>query len=401
VVFLDLDGFKAVNDAHGHNIGDELLVALSHRLKDALRDGDTLSRFGGDEFVAVLTDLDMEQDFEPILERMLKAASEPVTVGGTLVKVSASIGVTQYPLDDADADQLIRHADQAMYIAKQKGKNCYHLFDTVSDDAIKTHSESLQHITIALQNREFVLYYQPKVNMRTGVVIGAEALIRWQHPERGLLPPIEFLSVIEDNAISIEIGEWVIDTSLSQIAKWQELGLNIPISVNVGALQLQKQNFATRLATILEAHPDVAPSALQLEVLETSALGDVMDVSQIMNDCVELGVNFAIDDFGTGYSSLTYLRRLPANVIKIDQTFIRDMLDDPEDLAIVVGVVALAAPFNRIVIAEGVETIAHGTALLELGCELAQGYGIARPMPADQIPEWTSNWQPNSAWQLK
>lgn len=163
----------------------------------------------------------MEQDFEPILERMLKAASEPVTVGSTLVKVSAGIGMTQYPLDDADAGQLIRHADQAMYIAKQKGKNCYHLFDTVSDDAIKTHSESLQHITTALQNREFILYYQPKVNMRTGVVIGAEALIRWQHPERSLLPPIEFLSVIEDNAISIEIGERVIDTSLSQIAKWQ------------------------------------------------------------------------------------------------------------------------------------------------------------------------------------
>lgn len=401
VVFLDLDGFKGVNDAHGHSFGDELLVALSHRLKAVLRDGDTLSRFGGDEFVAVLTDLDMEPDFEPILERMLKAISEPVTVGDTLVQVSASIGVTQYPLDDADADQLIRHADQAMYIAKQKGKNCYHLFDTVSDDAIKTHRESLEHITTALQNGEFVLYYQPKVNMRTGVVIGAEALIRWQHPERGLLLPIEFLPVIENNDIGIAIGEWVIDTSLRQIAKWQELGLNIPTSVNVGALQLQKQDFATRLATILEAHPNVSPSALELEVLETSALGDVMDVSQIMNDCVELGVKFAIDDFGTGYSSLTYLRRLPASVIKIDQTFIRDMLDDPEDLAIVVGVLALAASFNRIVIAEGVETVAHGTVLLELGCELAQGYGIARPMPADQIPAWASNWQPDAAWQLK
>jgi diguanylate cyclase (GGDEF)-like protein/PAS domain S-box-containing protein len=400
VVFLDLDGFKTVNDTHGHNLGDELLVTLSHRLKDALRDGDTLSRFGGDEFVAVLSDLEIEQDFEPVLERLLKAASEPVTVGDTLLKVSASIGVTLYPQDDADADQLIRHADQAMYIAKQKGKNCYHLFDTVSDDAIKTQRESIQNIKEALDNREFVLYFQPKVNMRTGAVIGAEALIRWQHPERGLVPPLEFLPTIENNAISIDIGEWVIDTSLTQIAKWQELGLNIPVSVNVGAMQLQQQDFATRLATILAAHPDVAPSALQLEVLETSALGDVMDASEIMNKCVELGVNFAIDDFGTGYSSLTYLRRLPADLIKIDQTFIRDMLDDPEDLVIVVGVVGLAIAFNRKVIAEGVETIAHGTALLKLGCELAQGYGIARPMPADQIPEWTASWQPDPAWQL-
>ncbi|MGK0250532.1 MAG: EAL domain-containing protein (putative c-di-GMP-specific phosphodiesterase class I), partial [Oleispira sp.] len=281
-----------------------------------------------------------------------------------------------------------------------KGKNCYHLFDTVSDDAIKTQRESIQNIKEALDNREFVLYFQPKVNMRTGAVIGAEALIRWQHPERGLVPPLEFLPTIENNAISIDIGEWVIDTSLTQIAKWQELGLNIPVSVNVGAMQLQQQDFATRLATILAAHPDVAPSALQLEVLETSALGDVMDASEIMNKCVELGVNFAIDDFGTGYSSLTYLRRLPADLIKIDQTFIRDMLDDPEDLVIVVGVVGLAIAFNRKVIAEGVETIAHGTALLKLGCELAQGYGIARPMPADQIPEWTASWQPDPAWQL-
>jgi EAL domain-containing protein (putative c-di-GMP-specific phosphodiesterase class I) len=206
--------------------------------------------------------------------------------------------------------------------------------------------------------------------------------------------------VIENSAISIDIGEWVINTALSQVAKWQELGLNIGVSVNVGALQLQQQDFATRLATILLAHPDVAPSALQLEVLETSALGDVMDASEIMNNCVKLGVNFAIDDFGTGYSSLTYLRRLPANVIKIDQTFVRDMLDDPDDLAIVVGVVALARSFNRKVIAEGVESIAHGTALLQLGCELAQGYGIARPMPADKIPEWISSWQPDAAWQV-
>jgi diguanylate cyclase (GGDEF)-like protein/PAS domain S-box-containing protein len=400
VVFLDLDGFKAVNDTHGHSLGDELLIALSHRLKDALRDGDTLSRFGGDEFVAVLGDLEIAEDFEAILKRLLKAASEPVTVSDILLKVSASIGVTLYPQDGADAEQLIRHADQAMYIAKQKGKNCYHLFDTVFDDELKSHRESLQHISTALQNREFVLYYQPKVNMRTGAVIGAEALIRWQHPERGLLPPLEFLPVIENSSISIDIGEWVINTALSQVAIWQNLGLNIGVSVNVGALQLQQQDFAARLATILLSHPDVAPSALQLEVIETSALGDVMDASEIMNNCVKLGVNFAIDDFGTGYSSLTYLRRLPANVIKIDQTFVRDMLDDPDDLAIVVGVVALASSFNRKVIAEGVESIAHGTALLQLGCELAQGYGIARPMPADQIPEWITSWQPDAAWQL-
>ncbi|MFT5716946.1 MAG: diguanylate cyclase (GGDEF)-like protein/PAS domain S-box-containing protein [Oleiphilaceae bacterium] len=400
VAFLDLDGFKTVNDEYGHKFGDELLIGLGHRIKGALRDGDTLSRFGGDEFVAILTNFDKAQDLEPILERLLKATSEPIAVSGTLVKVSASIGVTLFPLDDADADQLIRHADQAMYIAKQKGKNCYHLFDIESDGAIKNRLESIQHISTAIDNREFVLYYQPKVNMKTGEIIGAEALIRWQHPERGLLPPIDFLPLIESHSFNIQIGEWVIDEALSQISKWQARGLNLPVSVNIAALQLQQKNFADRLATLLAAHTDVAPSALQLEVLETSALGDVMDASEIMNNCVKLGVNFAIDDFGTGYSSLTYLRRLPADLIKIDQTFVRDMLVDPEDLAIVAGVIALATSFNRQVIAEGVETVAHGTALLQLGCELAQGYGIARPMPADQIPEWTTNWQPDAAWQL-
>jgi diguanylate cyclase (GGDEF)-like protein/PAS domain S-box-containing protein len=400
VAFLDLDGFKEVNDAHGHSLGDELLVSLSHRLKEALRDCDTLSRFGGDEFVAILADLENVQDFEPVIERMLKAASKPILVNDILLKVSASIGVTLYPLDNVDADQLIRHADQAMYISKQKGKNCYHLFDIKYEDAIKQRSEGLQGIAKAIKNREFVLYYQPKVNMRTGDIIGVEALIRWQHPELGLLPPLDFLPLIESHNLSIEVGEWVISESLSQIIRWRDCGLNIKVSVNIGALQLQEEHFTNRLALLLAAHSDVEPSYLQLEVLETSALGDVINASEVMRKCVKLGVTFAIDDFGTGYSSLTYLRRLPANLIKIDQTFVCDMLADPEDRAIVVGVIALATSFNREVIAEGVETIAHGTALLEIGCELAQGYGIARPMPADQIPKWATNWLPDIAWQL-
>jgi diguanylate cyclase (GGDEF)-like protein/PAS domain S-box-containing protein len=398
VAFLDLDGFKEVNDSYGHSLGDELLVLLSLRLKDALRDGDTLSRFGGDEFVFILTDLENAEDCKPVLERILKAASKPILLNDILLKISVSVGVSLYPLDDAEPDQLIRHADQAMYIAKQKGKNCYYLFDSQSEGVAKSKLKSIQNISAALENREFVLYYQPKVNMRTGDVIGAEALIRWKHPVRGLLPPIDFLPLIESHPLCIKIGEWVIEESLNQIEKWQVQGLELPVSINIGALQLQQQDFANRLAMLLAIHPDVAPSSLQLEVLETSALGDVMDASEIMNNCVKLGVNFAIDDFGTGYSSLTYLRRLPADLIKIDQTFVRDMLIDPEDRAIVIGVIALATSFNRKVIAEGVETVAHGSALLQVGCELAQGYGIAKPMPAEKVPEWTARWQPDIAW---
>jgi EAL domain-containing protein (putative c-di-GMP-specific phosphodiesterase class I) len=370
-------------------------------MKDALREGDTLARIGGDEFVAVLTDLTTVEDCEPVLERLLFAASTPVTIHDVLLNVSASIGVTLYPQDSVDTDQLMRHADQAMYMAKQAGKNHYHLFDTVQDDAVKVQRESLAAIRRALNDHQFVLYYQPKVNMRTGTVIGVEALIRWQHPEKGLLSPIDFLPIIENHVMMIEMGDWVIDSALTQIGQWQKMGINlsVSISVNIAAVQLQQPDFTDRLIKHLNAHPDVAPQSLQLEILETSALEDVHHISTIMSDCMTLGVSFALDDFGTGYSSLTYLRRLPANLIKIDQTFVRDMLINSDDLAIVEGVIALAKSFKRDVIAEGVETIEHGSALLQLGCELAQGFGIARPMLASDIPAWVNNWKPDNKWQ--
>lgn len=399
IVFLDLDGFKEINDKHGHCVGDELLVVFADRLKDILREQDTLSRYGGDEFVIVLSDLESTEDFPPIVERILKAASSPFTLGGNVLKVSASIGVTVFPLDQTDAEQLIRHADQAMYIAKQKGKNCFHLFDIESEDAITNHHVILQNISTALSNREFVLFYQPKVNMRSGEIVGLEALIRWQHPTRGLLSPYEFLPFIENHQLGIEIGEWVIQEALNQMETWNKTSMQLPISVNISALQIQQDNFTERLEALLSASPNVAPANLQIEILETSEIGDLDRVSEKMNNCLKFGVNFAIDDFGTGYSSLTYLRRLPVDIVKIDQTFIRDMLVDPEDRAIVEGIIALAKSFNRKVIAEGVETVSHGSVLLEMGCELAQGYGIARPMPANHVYEWTKTWTPDIEWQ--
>jgi diguanylate cyclase (GGDEF)-like protein len=399
VVFMDLDGFKAVNDSNGHDVGDELLIAVSQRMKKALREGDTLARIGGDEFIAVIVDLEKFEDCQPLLERLLKAAADPVTLDNGIMQVSASIGVTLYPQDGSDADQLMRHADQAMYVAKKEGKNRYRLFDTAQENASKTQRESIIRIHSALHKNEFVLYYQPKVNMQTGAVIGAEALIRWQHPEHGLVPPLEFLPMIEGHAVSLKLGEWVIDTALKQITSWQNIGVNLSISVNISAYQLQQDNFTTRVAALLAAHPNVSPYCLELEILETSALHDISQVSAIINLCHELGVRFALDDYGTGYSSLTHLRRLPAHLIKIDQSFVRDMLEDADDCAIVEGVVGLAKAFRRDVIAEGVETAAHGEALLKLGCELAQGYGIARPMPASDIPKWISKWKTDENWQ--
>ena len=401
VIFMDLDGFKDINDTYGHAVGDELLIIVSHRMSDTLREVDTLARIGGDEFVAVLNDLINAEDYKMALERLLRAASDPISVGDAILKVSVSIGVAIYPQDDADADILIRHADQAMYIAKKAGKNCYHLFDRALDNAVNLKLENISNISAALNKHEFILYYQPKVDMSMGEVVGVEALIRWQHPVRGLVPPLDFLPLIENHAISLEIGEWVIDTALSQISQWQSIGITLPISVNISAYQLQQTDFVERLAKLLAAHADVSPHLLELEILETSAFSDINYVIATMKSCIALGVQFALDDFGTGYSSLTYLRRLPANLIKIDQTFIRDMLTDADDLAIVLAVVSLAKAFQLEVIAEGVETVEHGTALLQLGCNKAQGYGIARPMPASDILTWLSSWQPYRAWLLK
>jgi diguanylate cyclase (GGDEF)-like protein/PAS domain S-box-containing protein len=399
VAYLDLDGFKAINDRHGHEIGDQVLITLAKRMKETLREGDTLARLGGDEFVAVLIDLEDTSASVPLLNRLLDAAALPVPVGNLNLQVSASLGVTFYPqAQEIEADQLLRQADQAMYQAKVAGKNRYHVFDAEQDSSIRGHHESLERIRLALARGEFVLHYQPKVNMRSGQVIGAEALIRWQHPERGLLAPGKFLPVIEDNPIAVDVGEWVIDKALTQIAVWHAAGLDLSVSVNIGARQLQQNDFVLRLKAILARHPQVNPAKLELEVLETSALADIAQVSQVIEDCAEIGVRFALDDFGTGYSSLTYLKRLRVALLKIDQSFVRDMLDDPDDLAILEGVIGLAVAFKREVIAEGVETVEHGTALLQLGCELAQGYGIARPMPPEQLPAWAATWRPDDAW---
>jgi EAL domain-containing protein (putative c-di-GMP-specific phosphodiesterase class I) len=322
-----------------------------------------------------------------------------VLFGSLSLQVSASLGVTYYPqAKDLNADQLLRQADQAMYQAKLAGKNRYYVFDAEQDSSIRGHHESLERIRRALSAQEFLLYYQPKVNMRTGAVTGAEALIRWQHPEKGLLPPGVFLPVVEDHLLAIEIGEWVISTALTQMEIWHAIGLDIPVSVNISARQLQELNFVERLSATLSRHPNIRPGCLELEVLETSALEDMAHISKLIESCRGLGVKFSLDDFGTGYSSLTYLKRLPVTTLKIDQSFVRDMLDDPDDLATLQGILGLATAFNREVIAEGVETMEHGAMLLQLGCEHVQGYGIARPMPANELPAWAAAWRPDTSW---
>ncbi len=399
VVFLDLDGFKAINDQYGHQTGDLLLRALAVRMKEGLREGDTLARLGGDEFVAVFLDVTGTSAAVQMLERLLDVCAQPVHVGTQPLKVSASLGVTFYPqTDDVDADQLLRQADQAMYQAKLSGKNRYHVFDAEKDRTARGHHASLERVRMALQNREFVLHYQPKVNMKTRAVVGVEALIRWQHPVEGLLAPGLFLPLIENHRLSVDVGEWVIQQALQQLAEWQVQGVQIPISVNISAMQIQQYDFFTRLQTCMLEFPGLPPNCLQLEILETSALEDMEQVAKFVLQCKALGVDFALDDFGTGYSSLTYLKRLPVAIVKIDQSFVREMLLDPDNMSILDGILWIMRRLKRSVIAEGVETQAHGRALMDLGCELAQGYGIGRPMPVADLPGWMERWEKDLVW---
>jgi diguanylate cyclase (GGDEF)-like protein/PAS domain S-box-containing protein len=393
ICFLDLDGFKSINDQLGHAVGDQVLVGVAHHLSAVLRADDTLARLGGDEFVLLLSEIATTEECAQILDRVLDAARLAIEADGHVIGVSASIGVSLYPSDNSDPDLLLRHADMAMYLAKQAGKDRYQLFDTEIDRVAQSHRDFVVQMEAALQQQEFVLFYQPQVDLASGQVIGAEALIRWQHPVRGLLAPAEFLPHLNGSPLEAPLGEWVIATALAQMRNWKGLGLHAKVSVNISANHLLQPDFCARLTHALARYPDVEPAMLELEVLETAAIGDMQHAVEILQSCTELGVRFALDDFGTGYSSLTYLRKLPVHTLKIDQSFVRDMLVDPVDLGIVRGIIELAGIFGRQVVAEGVETMAHGSALGELGCHCVQGYGIARPMPADLFPAWCARWR--------
>ncbi|MCX8018465.1 MAG: EAL domain-containing protein, partial [Rhodocyclaceae bacterium] len=327
ICYLDLDGFKPVNDTLGHAAGDQLLREIARRLEASIRGGDTVARLGGDEFVLLLGNLAGLEELENAIMRLLSAINQPIAIDGHQVTVSGSIGVTLYPQDDSDADTLLRHADQAMYRAKEAGRNRYHLFDIHQDAQARSHRENIQRLERALADNRFVLHYQPKVNMRSGAIVGVEALLRLIDENGQLVLPGQFLPGIEEHELIVRIGEWTLAEALRQMAAWAEQGLEITVSVNIAARHLMQADFVERLRARLAAHPQIAPERLELEILETTALADMNAVNDIIRRAKALGVKIALDDFGTGYSSLTYFRRLPTDTLKIDQSFIRNMLE--------------------------------------------------------------------------
>lgn len=398
VCLLDIDNFKPINDELGHALGDQLLKEISNRLIQSVNRHDIIARLGGDEFILLLTTINELSSLNIAIEQLITAMNQPFLIGNAQFNISASIGVSCYPEHSQDADMLIRYADQAMYQAKRKaGAQNYVLFsDTLEQQKIERHL--LKEISLALKSNAFQLYYQPKVNMHTGEVIGMEALLRWIHPTRGVILPLDFLPKIEATKLIIDIGEWVIASALQQLALWQAEGKKWVVSINISPYHFQQEDFLAKLQNILKRFPLIQPNTLEIEILETIAIGDIARTKQHIAACQKLGIRFALDDFGTGYTSLNYLKQLHTDTIKIDKSFIRDILEDPSDVAIVQAVVGIGNAFKQNVIAEGVESIEHGILLLRLGCHLAQGYAISWPIPASQIIDWDRKFIADPIW---
>jgi diguanylate cyclase (GGDEF)-like protein/PAS domain S-box-containing protein len=395
---IDLDGFKPINDEFGHDAGDKVLIEFSNRLSNALRAGDMVARWGGDEFTLLFAELANINECIELVERLQHLILVPIKVEEKTFNLTASMGLTIYPDDKTDDDTLLRHADLAMYDAKIAGKNTYKFFDLEQDRLLHDHHQNRQRIEEALEQEEFILYFQPQIHLKQGAPYGVEALVRWNHPQQGILPPATFLPYIEGNVTSIDLDWWVIEKSISQLEDWLHQGVFFHLSINVSAITFQQKDFVEKLRTIFVKHPVIQPEMISLELLETAALGNLEYVAEKMIECKTMGLQFSLDDFGTGYSSLTYLNRLPADVLKIDQSFVRDMLVDEKDMNIVEGIIRLSSAFNRMVIAEGVEGIEHGTRLIELGCLFAQGYAIAKPMPANEIRNWLNGFKAPTEW---
>jgi diguanylate cyclase (GGDEF)-like protein/PAS domain S-box-containing protein len=400
IAYLDLDDFKPINDRYGHEVGDQLLLDLSRRMSAILRDSDTLARLGGDEFVIVLSDLADAAASSKLVTRLLNEVSRPALIAGQEVRVAASIGLRYYSAEDhdTDAEQLLRQADQAMYQAKQRGKGRYHVFDSATARTARARHRGLEELRRGLAQGEFELRYQPQVDMRSGELLGVEALLRWRHPERGETTPDAFMPLVESDDLAIDVGRWVIASALRQQQHWRSAGMRVPLSINVSPRHLQQPGFIQDLEALVSAAEQLEAGDLKLELLESSALEDIEAVSRTIAQCRRLGIGFALDDFGTGFSTLSYLKRISADQLKVDQSFVHDMARDPDDLVILEGVLAMAGAFRKEVIAEGVETEEHGRMLLQLGCSAGQGYAIARPMAAEALLPWQQSWRPPASW---
>lgn len=385
VLFLDLDRFKHINDSLGHPVGDQLLQSVGRRLLGCVRQSDTVSRLGGDEFVALLPNIDHPEDAALSAQKMIAAIALPHRIDQHDLHIGASIGISIYPEDGLDAETLIKHADTAMFHAKDNGRNTYAFFE----QEMTAHAIARQSIEaslrLALERQEFVLHYQPKINLLSGTIVGIEALVRWQHPQRGLLEPAQFVTIAEDSGMILPLGRWVLREACRQARAWQDAGLPpITVAVNTSALEFRDADFLEYLRATLE-ESRLEPRYLELELTESVLMRDAASADSVLHALAGLGVKLAIDDFGTGYSSLSYLRQFPINTLKIDQSFVNQITSNTDDAAIVRAVISMGKSLKQRVIAEGVETAEQAAFLLAQHCDEGQGYFFSRPVGAEAL----------------
>ena len=384
VLVVDLDRFKSINDSLGHAVGDRLLVEAGARLCAAVRDGDTVGRVGGDDFAVVLTDVAHKEDVGLVTEKIAAALREPFCIDGTELFVTPSIGISVAPSDGADVDTLLRHAEAAMYQAKEQGRNNHQFFSPALDATVRRRF-ALEHLLRrAIVEEQFQVHYQPVVDLRSGAVVGMEALVRWRHPELGMVSPAEFIPLAEDTGLIVDLGEWVLRTACEQTARWIAMGhASMHIAVNLSARQCRERSLAESVGRTLR-ETGLPPSALMLELTETALVNNPGAGREVLERLVAQGVSIALDDFGTGYSCLGYLKSFPIAVLKVDQSFVRNITSDQRDRMIASTVVGLAHGLDLTVVAEAVETEGQLDVLRALGCDRFQGYLFSRPVPADE-----------------
>ena len=399
VISINLDYFGQIGSQLGSEGTNRLLGVLAKRWQDTLMPNGAIAHLGSDDFVVLLHNAAL---IEEQLNAMSLAAAQPFFVDEWRNTIEFTAGYSIYPpcfLDiELDAEKLLRQGDYALFQAKHEARGSFREFDFEAERGLRIKNNEILRIHEGLVNDEFRLYYQPKINMRTGEVIGAEALIRWQHPERGLLAPISFLPVLDNHPFIINLGEWVINKAIQHILLWKQQNILLKVSVNIDALQIQDPHFPTKLNEILNLYPSFNPEFLDLEILETVAINDIDIAIKNICQCREYGVSFSLDDFGKGYCSLSYLKQLPVDTLKIDQAFVINMLDDASNISILEGIIDIANTFDLKVIAEGVESIMHGEFLIQIGCEFAQGYAIARPMEQALLGDWIKQWNTYPQW---
>lgn len=385
VLMLDLDHFKNVNDSHGHELGDELIVAVAERLQHTVRAGDTVARLGGDEFVILLPKVGQETEMLAMVERILRAVDGIYPLAHHSLYVSASIGVALYPRDGKDAASLLKNADTAMYRAKEGGRNRFQFFQSAMNERLVARMELESELRGALERNELVLYYQPRVDGKGTGCHSAEALIRWQHPRWGLVSPARFIPVAEETDLIVSIGSWVLRTVAAQLARWQLQYPQLRLSLNLSAREFRDQGL---LALVQAAVDQVRPGSLEIEVTESLVMHNLESAQRLLGSMRGMGVGIALDDFGTGFSSLAYLKAFPLDMLKIDQSFVRGLENDPQDMAIVKTIVDLAGNLHLGTVAEGVETEAQAQALRQFGVDELQGFLFAKPMPAEAFETW-------------